>query len=117
MGGLVQQQAVARADRQYPARRSRRTILHHAGRHTHRSITQAKWPPAISGRFTENDDRILTRMARGKFQKLYVGIYGDPATQDNQRIMNRANELAAHRHEKSPLEVAFYEAATARVWG
>lgn len=65
----------------------------------------------------ENDDHILTRMARGKFQKLYVGIYGDPATQDNQRIMNRANELAAHRHEKSPLEVAFYEAATARVWG
>lgn len=51
MGRLVQQQAVARADRKHPARRSRKTILRHAGRHTHRSITQAKWHPAISGRF------------------------------------------------------------------
>ena len=40
----------ARADRQYPARKSSRTILRHAGRHPHGSITQAKWPPAVSGR-------------------------------------------------------------------
>lgn len=65
----------------------------------------------------ENDDHILIRMARGKFQKLYVGIYGDPTSADNQRIMNRANELASQRHEKWPLEVAFYDAASAHVWG
>ncbi len=64
-----------------------------------------------------SDDHILTRIARGKFRKLYVGIYGDPESGDNQRIMNRANELAEQRHEKSPLDVAFYDAATARVWG
>lgn len=65
----------------------------------------------------ENDDHILTRIARGKFRKLYVGIYGDPISADNQRIINRANELAAQRHENSPLSVAFYDAATAEVWG
>ena len=64
-----------------------------------------------------NDDHILTRMARGKFRKLYVGNYGDPASADNQRIMNRANELAAQRHGKSPLDVAYYDAATAQLWG
>ncbi|KAA9012170.1 MULTISPECIES: DUF4917 family protein [Sphingobium] len=64
-----------------------------------------------------NDDHILIRMARGKFKKLYVGIYGDPLTEDNQRIMNRANELAAQRHVTNPLSVAFYDAATAMVWG
>lgn len=64
-----------------------------------------------------NDDHILTRMARGKFRKLYVGVYGDPLTEDNQRIMNRAHELAAQRNEKSPLDVAFYDASTAKVWG
>lgn len=65
----------------------------------------------------ENDDHILNRLARGRFPKLYVGIYGDPLTPDNQRIIARANALAAARHHKSPLEVAFYDAASANVWG
>ncbi|WP_428338289.1 DUF4917 family protein [Mesorhizobium amorphae] len=64
-----------------------------------------------------NDDHILNRIARGKFRKLYVGIYGEPTSADNQRIMNRANELAAQRNEKSALDVVFYDAATAHVWG
>jgi len=64
-----------------------------------------------------NDDHILTRIGRGRFPKLYVGIYGDPDTEDNQRIMNRAQELAAMRLERWPLEVAFYDAASANVWG
>lgn len=65
----------------------------------------------------ENDDHILIRIGRARFKKLYVGIYGDPDTRDNQRIMNRATQLAAMRHEKWPLEVAFYDAASANVWG
>lgn len=64
-----------------------------------------------------NDDHILTRMARGKFRKLYVGIYGDPLAEDNQRMMNRANELSVQRNAKSPLDVTFYDASTAKVWG
>ncbi len=65
----------------------------------------------------ENDDHILVRIGRGRFPKLYVGIYGDPATPDNQHIMQRAEALAAMRHERSPLEVVFYDAASANVWG
>ncbi len=64
-----------------------------------------------------NDDHILYRMARGNFRKLYVGIYGDPASEDNQRIKARAGELSAKRIERWPLEIAFYDASTARVWG
>lgn len=64
-----------------------------------------------------NDDHILVRIGRARFKKLYVGIYGDPLSADNQRIMNRAQELAAMRHERWPLEVAFYDAASANVWG
>ena len=51
MGRLVQQQAIARADRPYSARPGRRTILSQAARHPHGSITQAKWPPTVPGRF------------------------------------------------------------------
>jgi hypothetical protein len=65
----------------------------------------------------DNDDHILVRIGRAKFPKLYVGIYGDPASPDNQRIIQRAEALAAMRHERSPLEVVFYDAASANVWG
>jgi hypothetical protein len=65
----------------------------------------------------ENDDHILTRMGRGRFPKLYVGIYGDENTPDNRRIMARATALARPREAAYPLEVAFYDAASARVWG
>ncbi len=64
-----------------------------------------------------NDDHILIRLARGRFPKLYVGIYGDPQSAENQQIMARANGLAAQRHARYPLEVAFYDAASAQVWG
>jgi hypothetical protein len=64
-----------------------------------------------------NDDHILTRIGRGRFPKLYVGIYGDENTPDNRRIIERANALAGLRTGAYPLEVAFYDAASANVWG
>jgi len=65
----------------------------------------------------ENDDHILNRIGRGRCRKLYVGIYGDPIAEANERIIGRAQALAALRPEKWPLEVAFYDAATAEIWG
>jgi hypothetical protein len=65
----------------------------------------------------ENDYHILGRLARGRFPKLYVGIYGDPDTPDNIGIMARASALATQRHASAPLEVVFYDAASANVWG
>ncbi|MGL6160873.1 DUF4917 family protein [Microbulbifer sp.] len=65
----------------------------------------------------QNDDHILTRLARGKFKKLYVSIYGNPDSDTNKTIIQRANELAGQRHERYPLSIAFYDAATAKVWG
>jgi Domain of unknown function (DUF4917) len=65
----------------------------------------------------ENDDHILKRIGKGRLKKLYVGIYGDPLDPVNQTIMQRAQALAGLRHEKWPLEVVFYDAASANVWG
>lgn len=65
----------------------------------------------------ENDDHILKRIGKGRLKKLYVGIYGDPLDVVNQTIMQRAQALAGLRHEKWPLEVVFYDAASANVWG
>ncbi|MEO1197946.1 MAG: DUF4917 family protein [Pseudomonadota bacterium] len=65
----------------------------------------------------KNDDHILRRLGRGRFKTLYVGIYGDPDFDDNKRIIGRARELAALRHQRNPLEVKFFDAASANVWG
>ena len=65
----------------------------------------------------KNDDHILMLIGRGKFKKLYVGVYGDPNTVWNKQIMARANWLASLRHESWPLEIEFYQAESANVWG
>lgn len=83
-----------------------------------RNVEQGKHCFFVFGHsLAENDEHILNRLARGRFPKLYVGIYGDPLSAENQQIMARANTLAATRHVRVPLEVAFYDAATADVWG
>ena len=66
---------------------------------------------------SENDDHILRRLGKGTFKKLYVGLYGDPNSEGNQIIIRRANDLAAMRHERKPLEVVFFDSASANVWG
>lgn len=66
----------------------------------------------------ENDDHILTRIGRGRCPKLYVGLYGDPDSPANKVIADRAQALAGmRREERYPLEVAFYDAGSAQVWG
>ncbi|MGM5034061.1 DUF4917 family protein [Tardiphaga sp. 803_E3_N1_3] len=64
----------------------------------------------------ENDDHILTRLGRGRFKKLYVGLFGDPASPYNEEIAKRARGLSALRQDRYPLEVIFYDSATASVW-
>lgn len=65
----------------------------------------------------ENDDHILKRLAKGKFRKLYVSIFGDPNSEDNLRIINSANKLSELRQSRYPLEIVFYDAQSANVWG
>lgn len=82
------------------------------------NVQQGKHCMFIFGHsLAENDDHILKRIGKGRLKKLYVGIYGDPLDAVNQTIMQRAQALAGLRHEKWPLEVAFYDATSASVWG
>ncbi len=65
----------------------------------------------------KNDDHILMRLAKGRFKKMFVSLHGSPSTEANQEIISRAKNMAALRLAKWPLEVAFYDAETAAVWG
>jgi len=63
-----------------------------------------------------NDDHILRRLGKGSFKTLYVGLYGDKDSVDNKAIIQRANALAVMRHERKPLEIIFFDSASAKVW-
>ncbi len=63
-----------------------------------------------------SDDHILNRLARGQFAKLYVSIFGDPNSDANRAIVAKAQNMAALRGQRSQMEVAFYDAASASVW-
>ncbi|MBD3754703.1 MAG: DUF4917 family protein [Gammaproteobacteria bacterium] len=65
----------------------------------------------------ESDEHILKRLGRGHFKKLYVSLFGDVTSDTNRAIIRRATELAAMRSARFPLEIAFFDAASANVWG
>lgn len=64
----------------------------------------------------ENDDHYLRCIQRGKVSKLYVGLYGDPDSDQNRFIARRANELS-NRRRRGRLEVSYFDASSAKVWG
>lgn len=65
----------------------------------------------------ENDEHFLQRIEKGKIQHLFVGLYGDHESEDNKRIIKRAELMATSRSYKRPLDVSFYDSASAHVWG
>ncbi len=65
----------------------------------------------------ENDSHILRLIVKSKVKQLFVGIYENPESVANQETIRRAEELAHQRPASKPLEVQFYDAGSAQVWG
>ena len=65
----------------------------------------------------ENDEHYLKRIEKGKVQHLYIGLYGDPNTDANKLIVRRADRMITARGLRRPLEVTYFDAASAHVWG
>ena len=65
--------------------------------------------------FTQNDNHILKKIAEGKVKRLYVGIYGDSKTTDNQIIIAAAESLKSKR-STGDLQIFYYDAQSAHVW-
>jgi hypothetical protein len=63
-----------------------------------------------------NDEHYLKRIEKGKISRLYVGIYGDPNSDSNKQIINRATQLSAARSARRPLALIFFDASSAQVW-
>lgn len=68
----------------------------------------------------ENDDHVLRRIVRGRISAVYISVFGDPDTPQNKKLIRRASDLASQRASRTtrfPLEVNFFDANSAAVWG
>lgn len=130
---LKDQVRAALANSKYPlfvsegTSREKLERIKHSG-YLHRGLVSM---PKVSGSmfvyglsFASNDDHVLHMLEIGKISHLYVGIYGDPSTPHSQQIIARSNRLVearrtrfAGRRNTNNLEVHFYSAESANLWG
>jgi hypothetical protein len=67
--------------------------------------------------FSDNDEHISKRISEGKCKAIYVGIYGDINDSANKRIVEKVEVLKSKRSKRYNLDVKYYDASTAKVWG
>lgn len=92
--------------------------LHHSYKSFSSQMAQRNDALFIFGHsLADNDQHVLKKIARGKIGQVYVGLYGDPESPGNKLIRSAATALAHSRDDRVSLDVAFFDAASARVWG
>jgi hypothetical protein len=64
-----------------------------------------------------NDAHILKQIEKGKIGQIYVSLYGNPASDSNRGIIARVKRMATVRDQRYPLNVHFFDAGSANVWG
>lgn len=68
----------------------------------------------------DNDEHILRCISLGGAFALLVGVYGNADSDANKTLIKNAHALVALRKEKrprNPLDLIFYDAVSAKVWG
>lgn len=66
---------------------------------------------------SENDSHIFRLFGENKVEQVFVSLYGDPDSESNQEIVERAHRLPTYRSKKRPMEINFFQAESAQVWG
>jgi hypothetical protein len=67
--------------------------------------------------FADNDDHILELIRKGKVSTLLVGVHGDAEKPRTKNLMRRASDMALARPARRPLQVEYFNAESAKVWG
>ena len=99
-------------------------ILHSAYlNHALRSFSSIQGKLFIFGlSLAPNDEHILRRIEDGKVSRLFVGLHGDPNSEVNQQIVERADLMIERRDEQRSgrglpdLQVEYFDSGTADVW-
>lgn len=67
---------------------------------------------------SDNDEHILQAIADSKVLDLYVGLFGNPESFENQQVVAKANSVPAMRQQKrARLNVYFFDSANVKPWG
>jgi hypothetical protein len=131
---IVDQIRAALAEEKYPlfvaegtSASKRARILHSGYLHkAHRSFESCCGPAGnaivIYGHsLAANDEHVLRCIAKGNAARLLVSIYGDTNSPGNKVVIQNAEKLVQQRgptHGKhQALDVTFYDATSAKVWG
>lgn len=64
-----------------------------------------------------NDDHVIRKIEKGKIGNLYVSFHGDPMSDANRAMFAKIQAISDSRDQSNPLEIAFFDADSARVWG
>jgi hypothetical protein len=64
----------------------------------------------------ESDAHILRAIRKNRVDRMFVGLYGDPESDQNQNIVSRAEQLRDTR-EYPDLELLYYDVESAHPWG
>lgn len=68
----------------------------------------------------DNDAHIFREIVKNtKVKSIFISLFGDPDTEGNRRVFQKANLFAAQRTARAPrkpLEVHFFDASSAQVW-
>lgn len=65
----------------------------------------------------ESDKHIFSAIIKGKIANLYISIYGDPESTENKNLIETAHNFSQMRRNENPLNIFFYDASSANVWG
>ena len=64
-----------------------------------------------------NDAHILRAIERSRVRTVFISLFGDPDSDANRALASRADALVEARGGGRPLEVHYYSAESAHVWG
>lgn len=123
---LIEQVRAALAEEKYPlfvaegrSEEKLERIRHHAYlARIERSFVEVTGALFMYGVSCADSDRhVLDWVAKGKLSHIYVGLFGDPNSDANQELQQRAHAIAARRPRRRLLSISFFDAASAQVWG
>lgn len=64
-----------------------------------------------------NDEHVIRLIEKGKIEQVYISLYGSTDEAYNREIISRAQRMQVARPERYPLQITFFDAASANVWG
>lgn len=84
----------------------------------YRSFEEIRYCLFIYGHsLSPNDEHYLHLIEKGHLRHIYVGLHGDSTSDSNRQIIRRAEQMRNVRGTRRPLDVTFFDSASAQVWG